>query len=456
MNCFIDRRICLILLFIVGVAGNMHAQKTYDEQWPQFRGPHATGIMDHVTTPVTWDLESGENIRWVTPIPGLGHSCPVIWDDRVFITTAVSGSGKDSLKVGLYGDIDMVEDDSEHEFRVYCLDKNTGEIIWQRLAYKGIPKSRRHTKSSLANPTPATDGKHLLAFFGSEGLYCYDLKGNLLWKKDFGVISAGPYTDPDVSWGFGSSPVIYRGKFIIQCDVTGEDFLGLYDVETGDEIWKVRREEVSTWSTPAVYGQDRKIRIIVNGYRHMGGYDFRTGREVWKMSGGGDAPAPTPVIAHDLIFINNAHGRYSPIYVVSPDARGDITLDRDSTSSEYIVWSIKRGGAYMQTPLIYGDYLYNLRGNGNLTCFRATTGEVMYKQNLGVTGGMTASGIASEGKLYFTAENGDVFVVEAGPRFVLLAKNSINDLCMATPAISDGILFFRTKSRLVAVSGPGR
>jgi len=171
------------------------------------------------------------------------------------------------------------------------------------------------------------------------------------------------------------------------------------------------------------------------------------------MSGGGDAPTPTPVIAHDLIFINNAHGRYSPIYVVKPSAKGDITLHKDSTSNEHIVWSIKRGGAYMQTPLVYGDYLYNLRGNGSLTCFHATTGKQMYKQSLGARGGITASGIASDGKLYFTAENGDVFVVKAGPEFRLLSKNSMGDICMASPAISGNILFFRTSHYLIAVSG---
>jgi outer membrane protein assembly factor BamB len=408
--------------------------------------------MDHVRTPVDWNVETGKNIKWKTRIPGLGHSCPVIWDDNVFITTAVSGSGKDSLKVGLYGDIDMVEDDSEHEFRVYCLDKNSGEIKWMKIAHKGVPKTRRHTKSSHANPTPATDGKHLLVYFGSEGLFCYDFGGNLLWKKDFGVINAGPYDMPEVEWGIGSSPVIYNDRVIIQCDVTGDDFLGLYDVNSGREIWRVPRDEVSTWSSPAVcYDRDR-IQIIVNGYRHMGGYDFETGEEIWKMSGGGDAPAPTPVIAHDLIFINNAHGRYSPIYAVRPDASGDITLHKDSTSNEFIAWSIKRGGAYMQTPLIYGDYLYNLRGNGSLTCYHATSGELMYKVNLGVSGGVTASGVVSEAKLYFTAENGEVFVVEAGPEYNLLSKNSMGDLCMATPAISDGILFFRTRSYVVAVS----
>ncbi len=447
-----SRILCASLVLAFLCFPEITAQTDYKEQWPGFRGPYAVGIVDNANTPIEWNAESGKNIKWKTRIPGLGHSCPVIWDDYLFVTTAVSGSGEDYLKVGLYGDIDMVDDESVHEFKVYCLNKNTGEIIWEHLSHKGVPKTKRHTKSSQANCTPVTDGKHLVVYFGSEGLFCYDLKGKLLWQKDLGVINAGPYTEPDVEWGIASSPVIHKEKIIIQCDVTGENFLALFDLENGEEIWRTHRDEVSTWCTPAIYEKNGRTQIIVNGFKHMGGYDFDTGKEIWKMSGGGDAPVPTPVIAHELIFLNNAHGRYSPIYVVKPEAKGDITLDKDSTTNEYIVWSIERGGAYMQTPLIYGEYLYNLRGNGSLSCFHATTGELMYKQSLGVSGGVTASGIASDGKLYFTSENGYVYVVKAGPEYERLAKNNMDDICMATPAISKGCIYFRTAKYLIAVS----
>jgi outer membrane protein assembly factor BamB len=448
---FIPGPIPALILSIL-LSAEAAGQAAYGEQWPGFRGAYANGILDNASTPVEWDTRSGKNIKWKTGIPGLGHSSPVIWEDKIFVTTAISGSGEDYLKVGLYGDIDMVEDASIHAFKVYCLDKNTGEVKWDRLSHIGVPRTRRHTKSSHANCTPATDGKHLVVYFGSEGLFCYDLDGNLLWKKDLGVINAGPHTDPEVEWGIASSPVIHKGRIILQCDVTGEDFLALFDVETGAEIWRTPREEVSTWCTPAVYEKDGRTRIIVNGYRHMGGYDFETGQEIWKMSGGGDAPVPTPVVAHDLIFLNNAHGRYSPIYVVKPEASGDITLHEDSTTNDFIVWSIKRGGAYMQTPLIYGEYLYNLRGNGSLSCFHATAGELMYKESLGVSGGVTASGVASDGKLYFTSENGKVYVIAAGPEYKKLAVNEMDDICMATPAIAKGALYFRTANYLIGVS----
>ena len=427
------------------------AQKKYEEQWPCFRGPYALGYIENAKTVTNWNLETGENILWQTSIPGLGHSSPVIWGDKIFITTAVSGSGQDYLKVGLYGDGDAVDDESVHEFKVYCLDKNTGEIIWERLAYKGVPAVKRHTKASHADPTPATDRKHVLAFFGSQGLYCYDFDGNLIWKKDFGRLDAGPYNAPELEWGFSSSPIIYKGKVVVQCDVLNGGFIATLDVNTGKQIWRVDRDDVATWSTPAVFEEDGKTQIVVNGWKHMGGYDFETGKEIWRMSGGGDIPAPTPVIAHDLIFINNAHGRYSPIYAVKTNAVGDITLGENEYTNESIVWSIKRGGAYMQTPLIYGDYLYNLRGNGSLSVYKATSGDLMYKESLGSVGGFSASAVAAGDNIYCLAEKGDVFVVKAGPEFQPIAHNNMNDILMATPAISGNVLYFRAQKSVIAI-----
>jgi len=189
----------------------------------------------------------------------------------------------------------------------------------------------------------------------------------------------------------------------------------------------------------------------VNGYKHIGAYDFETGKEIWRMQGGGDAPVPTPVFKHNLIFINSAHGKMSPIYAIKPDAKGDITLGEEETTNNYIVWSIKRGGAYMTSPLVYGDYLYNLVNNGLLSCFNARTGELM-KEPLKPGGGISASGIASDGKLFFTSELGDVFVIEAGPVYKLISQNPLGDICMSTPAISNGTLYFRTQHYVMAVA----
>ncbi len=440
----------LVIVLVSVMLSYSKAQDNQSEQWPGFRGYNACGILDNADLPTKWDVDKSENIKWKTRIPGLGHSCPAIWDNYLFITTAISGNGEEYLKIGLYGDIDAVEDSSVHKFKVYCLDKNTGKIIWEQLSHEGVPKTKRHTKGSQANCTPATNGKYVTAFFGSEGLYCYDMKGKLIWKKDLGLLNSGPFTDVETEWGYAASPIIHDGKVVVQCDIIGESFLAVFDIENGNEIWRVKREDVSTWSTPTVYSSNGKKQIIVNGFKHIGAYDFETGEEIWKMSGGGDAPTPTPVVAHNLIFLNNAHGRMSPIYVVKPNAKGDITLKNDSLSNEYIQWSIKRGGSYMQTPLIYGDYLYNLRGNGFLSCFNAKTGEQMYKTKL-ESGGVTASGVASDNKLYFSSEKGEIFVVKAGPEFELLAKNDMKDICMATPAISKGAIYFRTKDYVIAV-----
>ncbi len=424
----------------------------FSQEWSQFRGPRSKGYIDQTKVPIKWDVEKGENVKWKTEIPGLGHSCPVVWEDKLFITTAISASGNDALKIGLYGDIDEDADESVHQYRVYCLNKHTGEIIWNYLAHEGVPITKRHTKSSHANPTPATDGKHLIVFFGSEGLYCFNLEGKLRWKKDLGRLNAGPYDMPEVEWGVASSPVIYEDRVVIQCDVVEQSFIAAFNIENGEEIWRKDRDEIASWGSPNVYDEGDPVQVIVNGWKHMGGYNIENGEEIWKMSGGGDAPSTTPVVAHDHFFINNAHGRYSPIYVVKPNARGDITLDEEETSNEYIPWSIKRGGAYMQTPLIYGDYLYNLRGNGALTVFKALTGEIMYKETIGMQA-FTASGVATDGKIIFSSEQGMAYVLKAGPIYELLAKNPMGDICMSTPAIDKEAIYFRTQHFVIAIAG---
>jgi outer membrane protein assembly factor BamB len=426
------------------------AQTAYDNQWPGFRGPWGRGYIDSAKTPAAWSMDSARNVKWKTPIPGLGHSCPVIWNDRLFITTASSEKNDESLKIGLYGDIDEADDNRVLEFKVYCLDKNTGKIIWERIAHKGIPKSKRHTKSSQANCTPATDGNYLVVHFGSEGIYCYDLKGSLLWQKDMGILNPGPYSDEGVEWGYASSPVIYGDKIIVQCDVPKHPFITALDLANGTEKWRTSREdEVSTWCTPAICSIGGKTQVVANGYRKICGYEIETGKEIWRLSNGGDAPAPSPVIAHDLIYLNSAHGPCSPIFAVRPDAKGDITLATDSTRNKYIAWSVKKGGAYMQTPLIYRGYLYNLQVNGLLTCFDALTGEIKYKENLKEA--FSASGIAADGKLYFSSEEGNIYVIKAGSEYKLLAKNGLKDVCMATPAISENTVFFRTQHYVIAV-----
>ncbi|MFA9393019.1 MAG: PQQ-binding-like beta-propeller repeat protein [Prolixibacteraceae bacterium] len=437
------------LFFIFNSCSNKNQSAAFN--WPQFRGSHALGISDEANLPLTWNNETGENIRWKTEIPGLGHSSPIVWGNRLFVTTAISSKGKNEVKVGLYGNIDSDEDQSEHEFRIICLDKRDGKILWDQLAKKGIPGTKRHTKASFANSTPATNGKFVVAFFGSDGLYCYDMEGHLQWSKNFGRMNAGPYTDPEFEWGFANSPVIEEDKLVIQSDFLGDSFLAVYNLATGAETWLTHRDEISNWCTPTIVNYQGQKQIIVNGYQHIGGYDFKTGKEIWKMHGGGDAPVPTPVFANKLIYIHSAHGKLSPIYAIRPNAKGDITLQSDSTSNEYIVWSIKRGAAYMPTNLVYQNRVYNMRMNGQLSVFDALSGEKIYRESIPEARGITASGVAANNRLYYSTEQGTVFVLKAGDQFEVLAQNHLDDVIMATPAISENSLYIRTQHHLIAV-----
>ena len=367
-------------------------------------------------------------------------------------TASVFKNIETCLRGELEGNINSVEDETIHQWEVYCLDKNTGEILWEKTAHEGVPRVKRHPMSTHANSTPATDGQYVIAFFGSEGLYCYDMHGELVWKKDFGVLNSAFFSVPTAEWGFASSPVIHDGVVVVQCDALNTAFLAALDIRTGTELWRTSRDDYPTWSTPTIHVGDLKTQVIVNGFKHLGGYDFHTGEEIWKIVGGGDIPIPTPVVAENMVYINSAHGRMSPIYAVRLDAQGDISLIDDETSNEKIVWSVSRGGAYIPTPLIYRDYLYNLNWNGSLNCFHAKTGEEIYREQLGRMTAFAASGVAADGKLYFADQEGNVYVVRAGPDFEILATNVMNDEILATPAISDGRLYFRTHHYLIAVA----
>lgn len=441
----------LVLALLLWVVPLSHAR-----DWPQFRGPSASGVADG-TTPTTWDAASGKNVKWKTPVPGLGLSSPVIFGDRLYVTTAVKEGEEQKLRVGLYGDIRPVEENDTMLFKVVCLDRNTGKRLWEQTAHKGVPKIKRHPKSSHANPSVAADARHVVAFFGSDGLYCYDHEGKLLWKKDLGVLDSGYFQVPAAQWGFASSPVIHDGKVIVQCDVQKDSFLAAYNASDGAEIWRTPRRDLPTWSTPTVYQpKDAGVtQVICNGFNEMAGYDFVTGKQIWRLRKGGDIPVPTPVVDHKngLIFLTSAHGPQSPIFAVRTSARGDVTLAEGKDASDAIAWSRKRGGNYMQTPVLYGDELYCCRDNGVLTCLDAKTGKEHYSQRLEGGVGFTASPVAADGKVYFTSEDGQVHVIKAGTRFESLAVNPLGEVSMSSPAISKGVLFFRTQSQVIAVEG---
>jgi outer membrane protein assembly factor BamB len=427
-----------------------------DQNWPSFRGDRASGVREGFAVASKWDVPKGENILWKTPVKGLGYSCPVIWGDRVFITTAVSKKSKPRVKVGLYGNVESVNESFKHTWKVLCFDRKSGKEIWAQDATTGVPKIKRHAKSSHANSTAATDGKHVVAFFGAEGLYCYDMDGKLLWKKDLGQLDAGWYVSPDAQWGFGSSPIIHAGMVIVQCDVQKKSFIAAFNVKTGKEVWRTPRDEVPTWSTPTVYEADGKLRLALNGYKRMGGYDLLTGKPVWRLDGsGGDIPVPTPVVSKNLIYFTNAHGAMAPMIAISKEANGDVVLPSEASANKSVAWWHARRGNYMQTPIAYDGLLYGCMDSGVMTCFDPESGEIVYRERLGKgTTGFTASPVAADGKLFFTSEEGDVYVIKAGRKFEVLSTNPLGEVCMATPAISQGVLFFRTNGHLIAVAPP--
>ncbi len=425
-----------------------------DIDWPSFRGFNAGGVAEGHPLPTVWDPTSSRNIRWKTSISGLGLSSPVIWRDRIFLSSAISATETSMLKTGLYGDVRSVQDDTSHRWVVYCLDKRSGNILWEKTVCSGVPKVKRHPKSTHANSTLATDGRHVIAFFGSEGLYCLDMEGKLLWKRDLGVLDSAFFVAPAAQWEFGSSPVIYRDSVLIQCDVLNGSFVAALSIKDGSDIWRTTRNDVPTWGTPAIYTDGKNTQMITNGFRHIGGYDLSTGKELWQLRGGGDIPVPTPVVAHGMVFITNAHGKTAPIYGIRLNATGDISLKENETSNQFVAWSAPRDGSYMATPVVYGDYLYNCRWNGVLACYEAATGKRIYQERLGSgTSAFTSSPVAGDGKIYVSSEDGDIYVIKAGPTFEILSKNFMGEVCMATPAISEGVIYFRTQSRVVAVSG---
>jgi outer membrane protein assembly factor BamB len=420
--------------------------------WPSFRGPGASGVAEGAPAPLTWDVPANKGVKWRVPVPGLAHSSPIVWDKQVCLATAVSSATAAELKVGLYGNIESANDQSTHRWAVLCFDKSSGKLLWDRTAHTGVPKVKRHTKSTHASSTLATDGRFIVAFFGSEGLYAFDMNGKQIWKKDFGVLDSGFFMVPEAQWGFASSPVIHGDRVVVQADVQKGSFVAALDLATGRELWRTSRSDVPTFSTPAVFGSGTAAQVVVNGWKHIGGYDLQTGKELWRMTGGGDIPVPTPISSHGLIFITNSHGGKSPVYAVRPSASGDITLKDPDTSNAHIAWSAARDGAYMQTPLVYEDILYVCKDNGVLSAFDVRTGQRHYQNRLadGRTG-FSASPVASNGRIYFTSEEGDVYVVKAGTTFEQLSVNPLGEVAMATPAISDGMMIFRTRGHLIAV-----
>jgi outer membrane protein assembly factor BamB len=431
---------------------NLAAAKSSKGSWPSFRGPAASGIADGQSLPDKWDVKTGENILWHTPIPGLAHSSPVVWGDQIFVTTAISSDPKATFKPGLYGDGDASTDRTVHRWMLYSIDKKTGKIVWERQAFQGAPVDKRHIKSTYANSTPATDGRIVVAWFGSQGVYAYDVKGNFLWKVDLGRLDLGAYDIPTYEWGPASSPIIWNNLVILQCDTQADSFLLALDAATGKTVWKTPREELPSWGTPTIAITPSGPQLITNAANYIRGYDPNTGKELWRLGGSSKITAPTPVYADDLIVVASGRRPERPIFVIRPNARGDVTLPEGKTNSDAIVWSMKGRGSYMPTPLVYKGTLYVLANQGLFDAYDLKTGKEIYRQRLDLIGsGYSASPVAADGKIYLSNEDGEISVIAAGEKFSQIATNSMGEMLMATPALSDGVMYVRSSTSLFAI-----
>jgi outer membrane protein assembly factor BamB len=435
------------LLLVIAAGATLSAQN-----WPSFRGTNAAGVADGKPTAVKWDATSGQNVAWKTPVAGVAVSSPIVWGDRVFVSTAIGLDPKEGIKTGQYGDVEPITDASKHTWHLIALDKATGKVVWDKVAYEGVPKTKRHPKSSQASPTPVTNGKQVIVSFGSQGLYAYDFTGKELWKKDLGVLNAGWFFDPDYEWGVGSSPIIYKNMVIVQCDVQRGSFIAAFDTATGQEVWRTQRDEIPSWSTPTIFEANGKTELVTQATNFTRGYDPETGKELWRYSGNSEIAIPTPVVGPGFVVITNGYRGIQPIYALKPGASGEITLKGDDTKGANFAWSTKHGGPYIPTPLIYGDQLYVLQNNGVLTSYKIATGDQIYQKRIGGTGGsFSASLVAADGKIYCTSEDGDVYVIKAGPDYQELSKNPMGEVLMATPAVSDGLIIFRGLKNVIAV-----
>jgi outer membrane protein assembly factor BamB len=444
----LTRRIALT--FIVGIslgvaALSFLAGKAAAGNWPQWRGPDGSGISTEKNLPSEWSPT--KNIKWKTPIDGRAHSSPIVWGNRVFLTTAVEGSvvaGAKAVK-HMDGDKEFLHPDSvgadkKHSFKVICLDRDSGKVLWQSTAWEGTPYDNRHRKSSYAASTPATDGKLVYAFFGTEGIYAYDFKGNLAWKAQLGNLGT-------VGMGTGTSPILFDNLVIVQCDEENgaASFIVALDKKTGKEVWKTPRKVQVSWSTPLLARTSTRAELIASGTEAVIAYDPTTGKELWRHKGVESNAIPSPVANSEMVFLVAGF----PAKIAMAIRLGQ---SGDLTDTPNVPWKYAKGTAYVPSPILYGDYLYLTTDRGILTCIDAKTGEVKYEGGrIPIPATFTASPVGFDGKILLTSEDGDTFIVKSGPKHEVLGTNSVGEPVYASPAIADGRIFIRGEKNLYCI-----
>jgi outer membrane protein assembly factor BamB len=423
---------------------------TLSAQWPQFRGLRAGDVPDDPALPDTWSETT--NVVWKTDIPGTGWSSPVIWDDHVFVTATVSPVAEPRAIKGLYDPGDengKTRSTAEHRWMVYDIDFKTGKIRWQQELLRAVPKVQRHIKNSFASETPVTDGERVYVSFASVGLLAaLDMNGKRVWTNELGAF------DGRQQFGMAASPALHRDRIVVVNDNSTDSFIATFDKRTGKELWRTKREEVENWSTPFVWENELRTEIVTSGLNKVRSYDL-DGKLLWELTGMTVNVTPTPFARHGLVFINSGYPGASPrpVYAIKPGASGDISLKPGETSNAFIVWYQPLLGTYNTSSLVYGDYHYTLLDRGFLLCHDARTGKQIYgRQRISPeAAGFTASPWAYNGKIFLLSEDGDTFVVQAGPEYKLLGKNTLNEMALATPAVARGNLIIRTQSKLYRI-----
>jgi outer membrane protein assembly factor BamB len=411
--------------------------------WPQWRGPSGQGVSEEKNLPSEWTTT--RNIKWKTAIPGRGHSSPIVWGNRIFLTTSIEGDLVAGHKAVIHYDEgkeflhpDSIGADHKQQFRVLCIDRKTGKVLWDQLAFEGTPYDNRHRKSSFASSTPVTDGQNVYAFFGTEGLYAYNMNGKLMWKADLGKLGT-------VGMGTGTSPILYQNLVIVQCDEESgaASFIVGLDKKTGREVWRTPRKVQVSWCTPLLITTGKRAELITSGTEAVVSYDPATGKELWRHKGVESNAIPSPVSAGNLVIVSAGF----PAKIAMA-----ITLGGSGDLADSVVWKYTKGTAYVPSPILYGEYLYLTSDRGVLTCLDAKTGEVKYEGGrVPIPASFTSSPVAFDGKILLTSEDGDTFVVKAGPKHEIIATNSVGEPVYASPAIAAGNIFIRGERNLYCI-----
>lgn len=459
-------QLCGVLLLVTSAAGYAEVLDA-NQQWPNWRGPMTNGTAPEAKPPVKWSAT--ENVAWKTEIPGKGCGSPIIWNDRVYLLTAMEVEGEESDPStaetepaehqeaepprrgprgggpggrgqrggrGFGGGGDQIL--KPHQFMVICLDKASGEVVWKQIAIEAVPHEAGHGTNTQASASPVTDGKHLYAFFGSRGIYCYDMVGNLKWKRDLGHMQTRN------AFGEGGTPALHGNKLVVPWDHEGESFVATLNAETGEVLWRQERDEVTTWATPLVVSHDGVDQVVMNGTNRVRSYDLANGALLWECGGQATNPIPTPIHQDGVVYVMTGYRGYA-VYAISLDSRGDVTNDDNK-----VIWSRTDAGPYIASPVLYQGNLYFTKArDGILYSVNAATGEPVFgPERMTGLNTLYASPVAADGKVYFTSRDGKTKVLQHGSEYKVLADNDLGEGVDASPAISGSQMFIRGEKHL--------